>query len=63
MTRFYLNRYVTESIDAIFSDEDKEIEILKQKLEDAIKIEDFEQAAILRDKIKTIKEDKGDVVW
>ena len=53
---------VTESIDAIFSDEDKEIEILKQKLEDAIKIEDFEQAAILRDKIKTIKEDKGDVV-
>ena len=46
----------------IFSDEDKEIEILKQKLEDAIKIEDFEQAAILRDKIKTIKEDNGDVV-
>ena len=30
--------------------------------EDAIKKEDFAQAAILRDKIKTIKEDKEDVV-
>ncbi|EJZ70918.1 UvrB/UvrC motif-containing protein [Lachnoanaerobaculum sp. OBRC5-5] len=53
---------VTDSIDNIFNNEDKKIENLKHKLEDAIKKEDFAQAAILRDKIKTIKEDKEDVV-
>ena len=53
---------VTDSIDNIFNNEEKKIENLKHKLEDAIKKEDFAQAAILRDKIKTIKEDKEDVV-
>ena len=53
---------VTDSIDNIFNNEDKKIENLKHKLEDAIKKEDFAQAAILRDKIKTIKEDNEDVV-
>jgi hypothetical protein len=46
----------------VFDNEDMELEILKQRLEEAIKKEDFEQAAILRDKIKTIKEDNGNVV-
>ena len=48
--------------EAVFDNEDMELEILKQRLEEAIKKEDFEQAAILRDKIKTIKEDNGNVV-
>ena len=48
--------------ETVFDNEDMELEILKQRLEEAIKKEDFEQAAILRDKIKTIKEDNGNVV-
>lgn len=53
---------VVGSMDSIFSDEDIKIEKLRNKLEDAIRKEDFAQAAILRDKIRTIKEDNDDVV-
>ena len=53
---------VTDSIDTIFSKEDQKIENLRHRLEDAIRKEDFVQAALLRDRIKTIKEDNEDVV-
>jgi len=37
----------------------KELENLKQKLKTSIETQDFEQAAVLRDEIKTIEEKEG----
>ena len=61
-SKIFPKAIVTGSMDSIFSDEDIKIEKLKNKLEDAIRKEDFAQAAILRDEIRTIKEDDDDVV-
>lgn len=52
---------VTEEINNINNSERK-IENLRHELEDAVKREDYEQAAHLRDRIRTIKEGKNDVV-
>ena len=44
------------------SDKDREIENLRHDLEAAVKREDYETAALIRDRIKTTKEGKNDVV-
>lgn len=51
-----------EGFDMI-SEEEREINNLKHELEEAVKKEDYEKAAIIRDRIKTVKEGKNDVVW
>lgn len=46
----------------IINEEERKIDSLRHELEEAVKMEDYEKAAIIRDRIKTVKEGKNDVV-